>query len=159
MDVVKNSLTATGMPPEDLELEITESLLLDERINTKSVFSKLGALGITFAIDDFGTGYSSLSYLKRFTVKTLKIDRVFTRDIPADEQVTRLTLSIIAMAHALNMNVVAEGVETREQLETLRENACDYVQGFYFSLPLRVEECEEFLRGQELQVKSKNLVS
>jgi EAL domain-containing protein (putative c-di-GMP-specific phosphodiesterase class I) len=148
IDVINDAISSTGMTPGELEMEITESLLMDERINTKSMFGELEALGVNLAIDDFGTGYSSLSYLKRFPVNILKIDRVFTQDIPTDKQVTTLTLSIIAMAHALNMEVVAEGIETREQLDVLRANKCDYIQGYYFSRPLAADEVTRYLTQQ-----------
>ena len=136
VDVINRIITNTGILSQQLELEITESLLLDERINASSIFSDLEAMGVKLAIDDFGTGYSSLGYLKSFPINILKIDRTFTKDIPADKQATTLTLSIIAMAHALNMQVVAEGVETKEQLELLRAHQCDFIQGYYFSRPL-----------------------
>jgi len=148
VDVINRIITDTGMLPQELELEITESLLMDERINTKSIFSELEVMGVKVAIDDFGTGYSSLSYLKRFPVHILKIDRSFTKDIPSDGLATTLTLSIIAMAHALNMQVVAEGVETKEQLELLRTHQCDFVQGYYFSRPLPAEELVRFMTQQ-----------
>jgi len=154
IEIVEKTITHTRMLPQALELEITESLLLDESINTKSMFSKLSAMGVQLAIDDFGTGYSSLSYLKRFSVHTLKIDRAFTLDIPADEQATTLTLSIIAMAHALNMEVVAEGVESKEQLDLLREHKCDYIQGNYFSEPLSEAELVSYLAQQEAEAIS-----
>jgi len=148
IELVEHIILESGISPNELELEITESLLLDESINTRSMFNRLGAMGVKLAIDDFGTGYSSLGYLKRFPIHTLKIDRAFTRDIPADNQATTLTLSIIAMAHALNMLVVAEGVETGEQLELLRKNNCDFVQGNYFSEPLTIDELFIYLRRQ-----------
>ena len=144
VDVIEQTMIDTGIRSNELELEITESLLLNENVNTRAIFAKLQQLGVQLAIDDFGTGYSSLSYLKRFAVQTLKIDRAFTKDIPGDEQATTLTLSIIAMAHALNMEVVAEGVETEAQLDLLREHHCDSVQGYYFSRPLPPEELEAF---------------
>jgi diguanylate cyclase (GGDEF)-like protein len=145
VDVINRTLSNTGVLPQHLELEITESLLMDERINTKSIFSELDVMGIKLAIDDFGTGYSSLSYLKRFAVHTLKIDRAFTQHIPEDKQVTTLTLSIIAMAHALDMEVVAEGVETKGQLALLREHQCDAIQGYYFSKPLSADDLVNYL--------------
>ena len=145
VDTVKQTIRDADISPDELELEITESLLLDENVNTKLIFEKLSALGVQLAIDDFGTGYSSLSYLKRFSVHTLKIDRAFTKDIPEDEQATTLTLSIIAMAHALNMQVVAEGVENEAQLELLRAHQCDSVQGFFFGKPVPIAELVDHL--------------
>jgi diguanylate cyclase (GGDEF)-like protein len=152
--ILDKVINSTRIEPRELELEITESLLLDESINTKAIFDKLGLMGVHLAIDDFGTGYSSLGYLKRFPVHTLKIDRAFTRDIPADEQATTLTLSIIAMAHALNMHVVAEGVETVEQFELLQLHRCDSVQGNYFSKAIPAEEMTKFLEHQAVIMKS-----
>ena len=152
VDVINKIITNTGILSQQLELEITESLLLDERINAGSIFSDLAVMGVNLAIDDFGTGYSSLGYLKSFPVNILKIDRTFTKDVPADNQATTLTLSIIAMAHALNMQVVAEGVETKEQLEILRAHKCDFIQGYYFSRPLPAEELVQFLSDQPLQI-------
>lgn len=147
--IVEQAIIDTKIAANWLELEITESLLLDENVNTKAIFEKLATFGVQLAIDDFGTGYSSLSYLKRFAVQTLKIDRAFTKDIPDDVQATTLTLSIIAMAHALNMQVVAEGVENPRQLELLREHQCDLMQGNYFSLPLSVKQMGDYLRRQQ----------
>jgi diguanylate cyclase (GGDEF)-like protein len=156
VDVINRAISSAGMLSQELELEITESLLMDERMNAKSIFNKLEVMGVKIAIDDFGTGFSSLSYLKRFPVHILKIDRSFTRDIPADEQVTTLTLSIIAMAHALNMQVVAEGIETKEQLELLKSHQCDYMQGYFFSRPLPADELVLFLAQQTAKPASAN---
>lgn len=152
VDIIRKTINDVGMLANELELEITESLLMDERINSKSIFNDLENMGVRLAIDDFGTGYSSLSYLKRFSVHTLKIDRTFTQDIPADRQVTTLTLSIIAMAHALNVQVVAEGVETKEQLELLQAHHCDLVQGYLFSCPLSADEFERYLKQRSSNV-------
>ena len=148
IDIIDKIINKTKIKPQELELEITESLLLDDSINTKSMFDRLGLMGVKLAIDDFGTGYSSLGYLKRFPVHTLKIDRAFTRDIPADTQATTLTLSIIAMAHALQMHVVAEGVETKEQMELLSQHQCDSVQGNYFSQALSAVDMARYLEQQ-----------
>ncbi|MEJ2360430.1 MAG: EAL domain-containing protein [Gammaproteobacteria bacterium] len=143
--LVDEVINETGIMPEELELEITESLLLNENLKTRRIFDKLAQIGVQLAIDDFGTGYSSLSYLKRFAVHTLKIDRAFTMDIPEDEQATTLTLSIIAMAHALGMQVVAEGVENAAQVALLSEHQCDCVQGNYFSHPLPTDDISAYL--------------
>jgi EAL domain-containing protein (putative c-di-GMP-specific phosphodiesterase class I) len=106
----------------------------------------LREMGIRVALDDFGTGYSSLTYLKRFPIDILKIDRSFVSDIADDEESGAIVKTIINLAHNLNMTVVAEGVETEAQLEFLRTNGCDEVQGYYFCKPLPSEECLEFLR-------------
>lgn len=145
IDILNTTINESGMSASELELEITESLLLNESLNTRRIFDRLDELGVRLAIDDFGTGYSSLSYLKQFAVQTLKIDRAFTRDVPDDEQATTLTLSIIAMAHALNMQVVAEGVEKVSQLNLMKEHRCDFVQGNYFAKALSTEEMSQYL--------------
>lgn len=148
VDSINKIIISTGMLPDELELEITESLLMDLRINTKLIFSELATMGVRIAIDDFGTGYSSLGYLKRFPVHTLKIDRSFIHDIPADTQATTLTLSIIAMAQALNMEVIAEGVESKQQIDVLRSSGCNFVQGFYYYKPTPADEMTSLLMQQ-----------
>ena len=140
VDIVYKALTATGMSPERLELEITESLLMEDRIDTVYILDELHAMGVKLAIDDFGTGYSSLSYLKRLPVDALKIDQSFMRDVPHDEDATTITNSIIALAHALKMKVIAEGIETAQQLVLLLSQQCDNGQGFYFYPPLSPDD-------------------
>ena len=127
-------LARTGFDAADLELELTESLLADTEI--LATLNALAAQGIQLSIDDFGTGYSALSYLKRFPIDTLKIDRSFVRDAASDPDTAALTSAMIAMAHALEIRVIAEGVETEEQLRFLAEHGCDAVQGYYFSAPV-----------------------
>jgi EAL domain-containing protein (putative c-di-GMP-specific phosphodiesterase class I) len=131
---------ASGLDPSSLELEITESLVMSHGENAVATLGKLKSLGVQIAIDDFGTGYSSLAYLKRFPIDTLKIDRSFIRDIPADSGDMKITRAIIAMAHGLKLKVVAEGVETAEQLEFLRSQHCDAVQGYFLYRPLPDDE-------------------
>ena len=139
VDVVYKALTATGMSPERLELEITESLLMEDRIDTVYILDELHAMGVKLAIDDFGTGYSSLSYLKRLPVDALKIDQSFMKDVPKNDEAITITNSIIALAHALKMKVIAEGIETTEQLVLLLSQQCDSGQGFYFYPPLSAD--------------------
>ncbi len=127
-------LVRTGFDAADLELELTESLLADTEI--LATLTALAQQGIQLSIDDFGTGYSALSYLKRFPIDTLKIDRSFVRDVAGDADTAALTSAMIAMAHALEIRVIAEGVETEEQLRFLAEHGCDAVQGYYFSAPV-----------------------
>lgn len=145
-DTVYKSLTATGMAPERLELEITESLLMDDRIDTIYILDELHNMGIKLAIDDFGTGYTSLGYLKRLPVDALKIDQSFITDVPISEDAITITNSIIAMAHAFKVNVIAEGVENEQQLFMLRSQKCDSVQGFYFAQPMLPTEFEAYLK-------------
>ena len=133
------------MPPELLELEITESILMKNAETDIEAMQTLRAMGLRFAIDDFGTGYSSLTYLKRFPIDILKIDKVFIRDITTDADDAAIVSAIISMAHSLEIKTIAEGVETLEQLELLRERGCDFAQGFYFSAPLTSEEMEILL--------------
>jgi EAL domain-containing protein (putative c-di-GMP-specific phosphodiesterase class I) len=132
-------IAAAGMDPRYIELEITESMAMDAE-RAIVTLSKLKRLGVHISIDDFGTGYSSLSVLKRFPIDKLKIDRSFLRDLDANRNNGLIASAIIAMAHSLNLSVIAEGVETQEQIEFLRTLACYQVQGFYYSPPLPAEE-------------------
>jgi diguanylate cyclase (GGDEF)-like protein len=131
---------ASGLDPSSLELEITESMVMSNGECAVAVLEKLKSIGVQIAIDDFGTGYSSLAYLKRFPIDTLKIDRSFIRDIPADSGDKKITRAIIAMAHSLKLKVVAEGVETADQLKFLRAGHCDAVQGYFLYRPLPAAE-------------------
>jgi diguanylate cyclase (GGDEF)-like protein/PAS domain S-box-containing protein len=133
------------LPPEQLEFEITESLLMSRTAGTLDTLSRLADFGYRFAIDDFGTGYSSLSYLKRFPISTLKVDRSFVRDMPGDKDDTAIVNTIVAMARSLDLEVTAEGVETDEQLAALRAFGCDNFQGFLYSHPLPLAELRGFL--------------
>jgi EAL domain-containing protein (putative c-di-GMP-specific phosphodiesterase class I) len=138
-------LAETGIDPLCLELEITESTLVQHGTETEETFQALADLDLRVAIDDFGTGYSSLSYLKRFSIDTLKIDRAFIADVTHDPDDAAIVQAVIAMARQLNIQVVAEGVETEAQLEFLRAQGCDVVQGFLFSPPLPAAELEPVL--------------
>jgi EAL domain-containing protein (putative c-di-GMP-specific phosphodiesterase class I) len=124
------------VPAGRLELELTESLLLDATADTKQQLERLKQLGLTLAMDDFGTGYSSLSYLKKFPIDVIKIDRSFIKDIPDNQDDMEITSAVIAMAHNLKLQVVAEGVETAAQLAFLRRNRCDIGQGYLFDKPI-----------------------
>jgi len=127
---------ASGLDPSSLELEITESMVMSHGACAVAVLENLKSIGVQIAIDDFGTGYSSLAYLKRFPIDTLKVDRSFIRDIPADSSDMKITRAIIALAHGLRLKVVAEGVETADQLKFLRAHHCDSVQGYFLYRPL-----------------------
>jgi EAL domain-containing protein (putative c-di-GMP-specific phosphodiesterase class I) len=131
-------------------LEITESVVMSNAESAVSVLEKLKSIGVQIAIDDFGTGYSSLAYLKRFPIDILKVDRSFIRDIPADSGDMKITRAIIAMAHSLRLKVVAEGVETAEQLQFLRSQCCDAIQGYLLYRPLREDELAGVLKRNRL---------
>jgi diguanylate cyclase (GGDEF)-like protein/PAS domain S-box-containing protein len=135
LQAVSKVLKETGLDPAFLEFEITESMVMHNPKQAIVLLNKLKAIGIHLAIDDFGTGYSSLGYLKRFPLNSLKIDRAFIRDLPGDSDDVAITQAIIAMAHSLRLSVVAEGVETAEQQDFLRDHDCDEIQGYYFSKP------------------------
>ncbi|WP_114972058.1 putative bifunctional diguanylate cyclase/phosphodiesterase [Rhodoferax ferrireducens] len=141
-------LADTGMQAHLLELEITESLLMHEVEKTLRILSGLKSMGIRIAIDDFGTGYSSLAALKQFPLDTIKIDRSFMCDVASVTEDKNLTEAIIAMGRTLSLTVVAQGVETREQAEYLRQNACDEFQGFYLNEPVPADQITELLRKQ-----------
>lgn len=145
---IERLLTETGLPPECLELEITEGMLMDDSQESSVNLKLLCDLGVRLAIDDFGTGYSSLSYLQRYPFDTLKIDRSFIVGIDKPNT-ARLVDTIITMAHGLGMEVIAEGVETAEQLAFLRQHNCDFVQGYYFSRPVPFDELEKKLETWE----------
>jgi EAL domain-containing protein (putative c-di-GMP-specific phosphodiesterase class I) len=147
-ELVRKVLRETGLVPQCLELELTESLLLSNEDVMFSVLQELQALGVRLAIDDFGTGYSSLSYLKKFPVNKLKIDRSFIRDVAMNPDDAAITTAIISMAKSLNLNVIAEGVENEAQMSFLRAHQCDEIQVYYFSQPLAVDEIADKLRGE-----------
>lgn len=139
VESIASALQSSGLAPQYLELELTESIYQNDPSSIETM-QKLKAMGVYLSIDDFGTGYSSLSYLKMFPIDTLKIDRQFTRNIETDPKDAALVRTIIRIAHDLNLYVIAEGVETNEQLEFLRSERCDQAQGYYFNRPLPPEE-------------------
>jgi diguanylate cyclase (GGDEF)-like protein/PAS domain S-box-containing protein len=146
VSLVRQVLEETGLPATMLELELTESQLLDDIDNAISISEQLRALGVKLAIDDFGTGFSSLSYLKRFPVDYVKIDRSFISELEHSSQDAAITRAIIAMVHSLERKVVAEGVETQAQMDFLKANHCDEIQGYLLSPPVPAEQFAELLR-------------
>jgi diguanylate cyclase (GGDEF)-like protein len=145
LETVGKTLRDTGLDPHYLELELTESVLMKNAEETVRTLRALKEMGVHISIDDFGTGYSSLSYLKRFPLDTLKVDRSFIKEIPADQDSAEITKAIIAMAHSLKLRVLAEGVETEEQLAFLHEHGCEVLQGFLYSRPLPYEDLVRFV--------------
>ena len=143
--LVASVLTETGLQAECLELEITESLVMQNPEQAARLLVQLKEMGVHLAMDDFGTGYSSLAYLKRFPVDSIKIDRSFIQGLPGDEEDATITQAVIAMAHSLRLRTIAEGVETAEQLAFLERLGCDEIQGYYFSKPLPFAELQQFL--------------
>jgi len=143
-DHVANVLSKTGLHPACLELEITESVLMQDAETSVNTLHELKEMGIKIAVDDFGTGYSSLAYLKRFPIDVLKIDRTFIRDLSVNSDSLAIVTAITALAKSLNLTIVAEGVETKEQLDYLCNKQCDRAQGFFFSKPLNTDALASF---------------
>jgi diguanylate cyclase (GGDEF)-like protein len=141
-------LAESGFPPDRLELEITESTMMVDVTRVASVLDALSATGISLSIDDFGTGYSSLSYLKQLPVDLIKVDRSFVRDVPRDKDDCTIVRAIVTMTHALGLHVVAEGVETEEQLQFLRNEGCDISQGYLISRPVPLDELRQWLHDR-----------
>ncbi|MBB3114787.1 diguanylate cyclase (GGDEF)-like protein/PAS domain S-box-containing protein [Paenibacillus phyllosphaerae] len=149
VSMVRRTLQETGLEAQWLELEITESALMSDQERMVNVLSELRELGVYVSIDDFGTGYSSLSYLKRFKVNTLKIDRSFIQDLPDDLEDAAITTTIITLARSLGLQVTAEGAERSEQVEFLRMQGCDSIQGYYYGKPMPPDELLAFMRNQQ----------
>ena len=147
--MLEGIMRETGMDPHWLELEITESLLMNDVNSTIERLSKLQELGLAISIDDFGTGYSSLAYLKRFPISTLKIDQSFMREVPNDPGDGAIVTTVVALAHSLGLKVVAEGVEQESQLAFLKQLGCDEVQGFYYSAPLPTNDFAEWVLARQ----------
>lgn len=141
-------LAETGLPPELLELEVTESMVLPDAEHATAVMQRLRALGVRLSMDDFGTGYSSLSQLKRFPVQSLKIDRSFLREVTTDAESAAIVKAIISLGHNLDLRVLAEGVETAEQKAFLHDNGCDELQGFFLARPMPPERFADLMRRQ-----------
>ena len=146
---VHAAITKAGIIPWQLELEITESTLIDINAATLATLAAFRAMGINISIDDFGTGYSSMSYLKRMPISTLKVDRSFVKDLPGNNDDAAIASAIIAMAKSLNLGIVAEGVETQEQLDFLLTQGCEVIQGYLISPPVPAEQFSEMLRAEQ----------
>jgi len=147
-DRIMQILLEIDLDPQYLEIEITESLVMQDQSTTIKMLRQLRSLGMQISIDDFGTGYSSLSYLRLLPVSKLKIDASFIREIPENSEDSAITSAIIMMAHSLNLKAIAEGVELKEQLEFLRSHNCDAVQGYLFSRPVPAQEATLLLQAQ-----------
>jgi EAL domain-containing protein (putative c-di-GMP-specific phosphodiesterase class I) len=145
--LVNDALAEADLEVDYLELEITESLLMENPQAASEMLNRLRKRGVRLSIDDFGTGYSSLCYLKQFALDKLKIDRTFVRDVVTNPDDSAIITAIIAMANQLKLRVVAEGVETEDQLRFLMKHGCDKVQGYFFSKPLPSAECIQFLEN------------
>jgi diguanylate cyclase (GGDEF)-like protein len=146
--LVAEVLDATGLPPAQLELEITETGVMQDMRDASEVLRCLAALGVTLAIDDFGTGYSSLSYLRKLPVDKIKIDRSFVSDVVGNEDAAAVAKAMVGLAHTLRLSVVAEGVETEAQEAFIRDTGCKYGQGFLYGRPMRPEDCAPLIRAR-----------
>ena len=153
LDTVAHALASSGLPPECLEVEITESVVMQNASEAIVTLEKLSQMGVQISVDDFGTGYSSLSYLKRFPIDKLKIDRSFIRDISSDMDDAAIVRATIGLAHNLRLRVIAEGVETEDQLQFLRSLGCDEYQGYYKSKPLNTADFERNMRAEASEQK------
>jgi len=151
VDNVKKALEKSGLPPTCLEIELTESLLADNVEKTVASLKELKALGIRLSLDDFGTGYSSLSHITRFPIDVLKVDRAFIKDVTANRENATLTTAIVALAKSLHLEIVAEGVETLDHFNFVKDLGCDEIQGFFFSAPVPSEGFKSALKNIERQ--------
>ena len=147
VNFIASKLREFGLKPGQFEVEITESILMENLNETLTKLEAIRALGVIVSIDDFGTGYSSLGYLKRLPINIVKVDRSFIKDIPHSKSDMEITAAVIAMAHGLNYTVVAEGVETEEQLQFLKKHGCDYGQGYFFSKPLLEKQLSDYCKN------------
>lgn len=159
VDTVRDVLRSTGLPAECLELELTETLLMEDNQHSQQTIARLKKLGVTIALDDFGVGYSSLSYLKQFTLDTLKVDRAFTSEMLTSAESEAIVRATFDIARALNLRTVAEGVETRPQANFLAELGCDVLQGFYFAKPMPAENLLAFATAAPIHLLGRQAAS
>jgi EAL domain-containing protein (putative c-di-GMP-specific phosphodiesterase class I) len=152
VEMIRSAIHDTGIEASSLEVEITESNAMQNAENTMYTLRELKALGVRISMDDFGTGYSSLNYLKRFPIDTLKLDQMFVKDVVTDPTDAAIVSAVIQMAHSLNLKVVAEGVERQDQLEFLRRQHCDIIQGYLFSKPVPADQLEAFINERKAAV-------
>jgi EAL domain-containing protein (putative c-di-GMP-specific phosphodiesterase class I) len=148
---IAEALKASGLESRYLQIELTEGLAMHGAEKYVHMLGEIKQLGVQIAVDDFGTGYSSLSYLKRFPIDQLKVDRSFVTDLATDPDDAVIVQAIIALGHKLGLTVVAEGVETEEQLQFLRRCQCDEMQGFLFGVPMIADDFAAMLRGQDFK--------
>lgn len=155
---VASILEKTGITADKLELEITESLLMDNVEDNIRILESINQLGVRFAMDDFGTGYSSLSYLRQFPISKLKVDRSFVNDITDDPDDEAIIRAIIAMGQTLKLKIIAEGVENHQQLMLLQAMGCNSYQGYFFSKPLTTDEFyNKYIKPSSMQLKERGL--
>lgn len=145
--MLKELMQETNCKAEWIELEVTEGQIMTHPEDAVVKLKEISDLGIELSVDDFGTGYSSLAYLKRLPIDKLKIDQAFVRDLPDDEEDAGITKAVIALAKSLNLKVIAEGVETKEQRDFLVENGCNKIQGYFYSKPIPADKFEDILRN------------
>ncbi len=148
IETIETLLAQTGVQPDNLEVELTESIIMQDAKKTDNILTKLSAMGIQIAIDDFGTGYSSLSYLKKFPVDRLKIDQSFVREITSDYDDAEIARAIINLGHSLGLEIVSEGVENEAQLNLLREQGCDIIQGYLTGKPMSADDATQYLKDK-----------
>jgi len=147
IEMFENLIIETGCKAEWLELEVTEGQIMNNPQESIETLNSIANLGIKLAVDDFGTGYSSLAYLKRLPIDKLKIDQAFIRELPNDNEDSAITKAIIALAQNLNLSIIAEGVETKEQRDFLIKNGCENMQGYYYSKPIPAKQFNSLLKN------------
>jgi EAL domain-containing protein (putative c-di-GMP-specific phosphodiesterase class I) len=148
IDIVRRALDDAGIRASRLEIELTESAVMSNPAESAEILQQLSRMGVAVSVDDFGTGYSSMSCLHRFPLDKLKIDRSFINDLMSSSEAAAVVTGIICLAHSLRLKVIAEGVETLDQMEFLKSQGCDQYQGFYLSPPLTAEAYEKLLRAE-----------